>query len=49
MANSVGVLTMFEAFNQNKVPDVEDIRSGKVTPEEMRKTFKISPGKGCTR
>jgi NADPH-dependent 2,4-dienoyl-CoA reductase/sulfur reductase-like enzyme len=49
MANSVAVLTMFEAFNQNKVPDVEEIRSGKVTPADLRKTLKITPGKGCTR
>lgn len=49
MANSVAVLTMFEAFNQNKVPSVEDIRSGRVTPEDLRKQLKITPGRGCTR
>lgn len=49
MGMSVAVLTMFEAFNQNKVPSVEDIRSGNVTPETFRKTLKLTPGRGCTR
>lgn len=49
MAMSPAVLTMFEAFNQNKVPSVEDVRSGKVTPETLRKEFKLTPGRGCTR
>ena len=49
MANSVAVLTMFEAFNQNKVPSVKDIKSGRITPENLRQELKLAPGKGCTR
>lgn len=49
MGKSVAVLTMFEAFNQNKVPSVEDVRSGKVTAENLKETLKLAPGRGCTR
>ena len=31
------MLTMFEAFNQNKMPPAEQITSGAVTPETLRK------------
>lgn len=31
------VLTMFEAFNQNKMPSVKDIKSGRETPETIRR------------
>jgi hypothetical protein len=34
---SLEVLTMFEAFNQNKVPSVKDIKSGKESPETLRR------------
>lgn len=49
MGTNVAVLTMFEAFNQNKVPSVDDIRNGIVTPETLKREMKLTPGRGCTR
>ena len=40
------MLTMFEAFNQNKMPAASKIKSGRETPETIREQLKSSPG-GC--
>ena len=41
---STDMLTMFEAFNQNKVPSPDDIKSGSVTLESLRKTLQGNSG-----
>jgi len=46
---SADMLTMFEAFNQNKVPSPEDIKSGSATPESLRKTLQGSTGSKNSR
>jgi hypothetical protein len=46
---SADLLTMFEAFNQNKMPPASEIIEGYETPATIRRKLKITPGGGCRR
>lgn len=38
------ILTIFEAFNQNKVPSAADLKSGRATLDTMKASLKSSDG-----
>lgn len=40
------MLTMFEAFNQNKMPPADQLTSGAVTPKSLRESLQINSS-GC--
>ena len=40
------ILTLYEAFNQNKMPSAADIKSGKATAETIKASLTANPG-GC--
>ena len=46
---SADMLTMFEAFNQNKVPSPDAVKSGSATPESLRKTLQAGKSSRCKR
>ena len=48
MGKGVEILTLYEAFNQNKIPSVKDIKSGRETLETLRSKLKVG-SVGCRR
>lgn len=46
---STDLMTMFEAFNQNKMPPASEIIEGFETPATIRRKLKMTPGAGCRR
>jgi len=42
-------LVMFEAFDQNKVPSVRDLKKGYETTETLKKKLGTSATGGCRR
>jgi NADPH-dependent 2,4-dienoyl-CoA reductase/sulfur reductase-like enzyme len=46
---SADLLTMFELFNQSKMPPASEIIEGYETPQTLRRKLKQTPGLGCRR